>query len=311
MRTVIITAPVHGSLPMALEAKGFTVDYAPEIKPHELLEKIGGAEGLVVTTRMPIGKDLLDKATSLKWVGRLGSGMELIDATYAAQKGIVCFSTPEGNRQAVAEHTLGMLLALMNNIVKAYGEIRKGKWIRNENKGIELSGKTVGIIGYGNTGSAFGRLLSSFDVTILAHDKYKRGFAEGRVKEASLQEVMDHADVVSLHLPLTAETTHYADASFFSALKNKPFFITTCRGQVTDTAALIGALKNGQLAGAALDVLENEHLTSYSSAENEQLNYLLGQPNVILTPHIAGYSEEAFLKMSQVMVEKLAFLSLI
>ncbi len=301
---VIITGQSHPLLAEGLRAMGYTVVDTPTISQEELTAIIEDAVGLVVTTRIAVDRSLLQKAQGLSWIGRLGSGMELIDTAFAAEKGIRCFSSPEGNRLSVAEHALGMLLAVLHRISWSHQEIQQGLWKRNENRGTELSGQCVGIIGYGNTGSEFARLLAPFGVTVLANDINRSNFDNKYVQAASLSDIAARCSVISFHVPLDSTTRQMAGTAFFNSLQNAPVLINTSRGEVVDLAALVQALDAGQLSGAALDVLPNENLSSYQPNENQLLQRMLHRPNVLLTPHIAGYSRESFERMSRVLLEK-------
>ncbi|SHN43008.1 NAD(P)-dependent oxidoreductase [Chitinophaga sp. CF418] len=304
-RKVLITAKVHDYLINKLEEKGYEVSYRPSIAYDEVVAAIPEFMGMIVTTRIKVDKGLIDRAGQLQWIGRLGSGMELIDVPYAESKGIHCASSPEGNCDAVGEQALGMLLSLMNNIQKSNLELRQGIWERDGNRGSELNGRTVGIIGYGNTGGAFARKLRGFDVEILAYDKYKTGFSDKYVQEATMDQLFERADVVSVHLPLTAETHHLVNTAFLQAFKKPIWFINAARGKIVNTDDIVSALEAGTISGACLDVLENEKLSTYSQAEKERFEKLLHMPNVIITPHIAGYSHEASVKMARIVLEKL------
>jgi len=310
-KKVIVTAAVHPFLLATLEQKGFEICFEPTITYDQLRHQISDAVGLIVTTRLSIDAKIIEAAKALKWIGRLGSGMELIDTDLAQSKGMLCVSSPEGNCTAVGEHSLGLLLNLMHRIHSAYGEIKMGQWVRDANRGDELTGKKVGIIGCGHTGTAFAKVLTGFDVELLAHDIQPRALGSQQlpqVKMVQLETIQAQAEVISLHLPLTPLTKHFANTRFFEALQQQPYFLSTCRGGVTSTPALLEALQHQQIRGAGLDVLENEQLDTYNQAEKANLAALMALPNFILTPHIAGYSQEAYYKMCKILLEKLGII---
>jgi D-3-phosphoglycerate dehydrogenase len=265
-------------------------------------------DGVVIRSKIKITKDIIDKATKLKFIARAGAGMENIDVEYAVQKGIKCLHAPEGNRDAVAEQAIGMLLALFNNLIRADKEVREGKWIREGNRGVELMGKTVGIIGYGNMGSAFAERLKGFGVNVLVYDKYKKNFGNEIIKESTLDDLFKNADVLSIHTPLSEETQYMINDSFINSFTKNIYIINTARGKSLNTADLVKNLKTGKVRGACLDVLEYE-MVSFEALDTKQLpeafQYLIQCDNVILSPHIAGWTHESNEKIASVLANKI------
>jgi D-3-phosphoglycerate dehydrogenase len=306
----LITDDVHPLLIEQLQQMGYEVDFRPNTTFEETLETIAPYDGLIINSKIFCGDELLAKAPKLKWVGRLGSGMEVIDTKACDAKGVKYFNSPEGNRNAVAEHALGLLLNLLNNITKSNNEVKAGKWIREPNRGEELSGKTIGIIAFGNTGQAFAKVLRGFDVKVLVYDKYKKGFGTDFVKESTAEEIFAEVDIVSLHLPLTEETKYMANETFFSSFKKPICLVNTSRGKVLQTTALIDALRSGKVKAAALDVLENEKINQLNSDERKWFDDLIKNDQVILTPHIAGWTHESKRKIAEVVVERVRALDL-
>jgi D-3-phosphoglycerate dehydrogenase len=269
---------------------------------------ISVADGIVVRSRFPMDANLLDAAPNLKFIARSGAGMENIDLDYCAKRNIQLFNAPEGNRNAVGEHALGMLLALMNNIFTADAEVRAGKWDRAGNRGIELDGKTVGIIGYGNNGEAFAKKLRGFDVQILAHDKYKSNFGNKFVQESTLEELYANADVISFHIPQNEETLFWANDLFFESIKKPFFLLNLSRGKIVETKALLNAIENGKVLGAGLDVLEFEKASFENFFDGnmpEAFQQLLASKKVILSPHVGGWTNESYFKLSAVLADKI------
>ena len=306
MKALIIDK-VHNLLTDKLNACNIEVDYLPEITRQGILNIIADYEILIIRSKTLIDKKIINRAGKLQIIGRYGAGTEGINKKYCSEKGIKIINSPEGNRNAVAEHAIGLLLSVINKICKANNEIKNGSWNRNDNWGdFELEGKTVGIIGYGNTGSYFAKKLAGFDVEVIAYDKYKSGFAHDYIKEVTLNDIFNYADVISLHIPLTPETKYFADDRFFNSLKKSPVFINTSRGGVTDTKALLNALKNNLISGAGLDVLEYEKSDFENIfSDDSTLQKLTKLDNVIITPHVAGWTNESYRKLAFHLGEKI------
>ncbi len=305
-RKVLIAAPVHEILLQELKDLGYTCDVQENIIQANILDQLSQYEGIVTSTRLQIDKAFIDKATQLKWIGRMGSGMEVVDVAYATTKDIQCFSSPEGNANAVAEQALGMLLALQHKIASAHTEMQQGLWLREENRGVEIEGLTAGIIGYGNNGSAFAKKLKAMDVKVLALDKYKQGFGEeGIVECKDLEQIYAEADIISFHLPLTAETTHYFNDQFLQHMR-KPFvLLNLSRGKIVSQTSLYRGLTSGKIKAAALDVWEQEPPSKMENDDKEIYKKLISMPNFIGTPHVGGYTFQALYKMSFFLAEKI------
>lgn len=298
---VLITDHVHELLIQKLISSSYQVDYYPDIDNQYIKSIIHQYHVVVINTRTPFNREMIDLSKTLRLIVRLGSGLDIIDCEYADQKGIHVCNTPEGNRQAVAEHALGLLLGLLNRIVISNEQVKSLTWRREENRGIEIEGKTLGIIGFGNTGSSFAKLLSGFNLKILAYDKYKQRFAENyrNVIETDMTEIFRNCDVLSLHIPLTSETVHLCDMNFFKRFEKDIFLLNTSRGKIIKTSDLISCIRSGKIKGAALDVLENENPGSYNGNEKLMYEQLFSFSNVIVTPHIAGWSVESKEKIAE------------
>ena len=304
MKKVLFVDTVHPMLWEELEKEGFHCIEAYSLSKEEVKAISSDTYGIVIRSRFKIDAPFLDACQELRFIARAGSGMENIDEEFATSKGIACLNAPEGNRQAVAEHALGMLLSLFNTLNTADLEVRQGLWKREENRGIELNGKTVGIIGYGHNGSAFADVLSGFGVKLLAYDKYKSNYSEKAI-ESDMQTIFNEADILSLHIPLTDETHHLVNDEFIQRFKKPFYLINTSRGQCVKTVDLLDAMQDGKVLGACLDVLEDEK-TSFEKLENSvDFQRLIQSKKVILSPHVAGWTKESKLKLAQVLLQKI------
>ena len=295
---ILIADRTHEVLEDKLREAGFVVSVEPDHDYESLVAAAQGCVGLVVRSKVIIDSKFIDRVPSLSCIGRVGAGMETIDVEYAESKGISCLNSPEGNRDAVGEHAVGLLLALLDNIARADAEVRQGLWRREANRGIELGSLTVGIIGYGNMGQSFAKRLSGFGCRVVIYDKYK--------EIGTLEEVQREADVVSFHVPLTDETHHYLDTGFIEAMA-KPFFVVnTARGAVVDTEALVQGMERGKVRGAALDVLEYENMQADGLGDVPvSMQYLMRSPLTVLTPHVAGWTVESKYKLAAVLADKM------
>ncbi len=299
---------VHPILWQRLEEGGYTCVAGYSLNREELKKRCANAEGIVIRSRIQLDKNFIDSCSGLKWIARSGAGMENIDITYASSKGIHCINSPEGNKDAVGEQAIGMLLMLFNNLIQANEEVRQGIWKREENRGVELAGKTVGIIGYGNMGRAFAKKLTGFDCKILVHDKYLSGFGTQQIHEVGVEAIQEEADVISFHLPLTEETHYYFDEQFVEECAKPIYLINTARGQIVKTEALINGLYTGKVLGSCLDVLEFEQFNFEQLHTNElpeAFRELIASNRVILSPHIAGWTHESYYKLSSVLADKI------
>jgi D-3-phosphoglycerate dehydrogenase len=300
---ILIVDDLHPAFKERAAILGYEVDDRPLITRAETLSIISNYAGIAVRTKFLIDRELLDAATNLRFVARAGAGLDNIDVEFAESKSITLLNAPEGNRDAVGEHTIGLLLNLANKFRHADRQIRSGIWDREGNRGWELKGKTVGIIGYGFMGQSFAQRLSGFGVRVIAYDKYKTGFSDEYATEVSMEEIVKHSDVLSLHIPLTAETRQMVNGEYFFHFRKPIFFLSTARGEITNTQAVIQGIRTGKILGAGLDVLEVEKFPQLG--EQPWYDDLACNSKVILTPHVAGWTVDSYRKISEVLADKL------
>jgi D-3-phosphoglycerate dehydrogenase len=302
---ILVTEDIHQIYFDELASANILVDDRSNINSREELKTLLPLyDGFLVRSKFFVDEDLIAGAQNLKLIARAGAGMDNIDEIYCQENKITLINAPEGNRDAVAEHVIGMLLNLMRHISKSNAEIKNGIWLREENRGIEIGGKTIGIIGYGNTGKALAKKLSGFGVQVIAYDKYLTNYSDQFVQEVSLNELQNRADIISIHVPLTVETKYLIDAAFLSNLKTGVVILNASRGPVLQTAALIQYINNGKVAYAALDVLENEKIDQLNAAEQATFDLLCKESKVLLTSHIAGWTEASYYKIASVLAQK-------
>lgn len=302
---ILIIDEMHLSIIPLLENAGYKVDFRPEIDRPEIENIIKEYVGLIIRSKTPMDKTLLGKAVNLRFIARAGAGLDKIDLKYLEERDIKLFHAAEGNKDAVGEQAIGMLLCLFNHISRADQEVRKGIWKREENRGVELQGKTVGIIGYGNMGEAIARKLSGFDVNILAYDKYKSGFGTFHVTEVGFRQLQGEVDILSMHVPLTPETRNFLTMEVLEQFVKPFYFINTARGEIISFDTLNAAMDRGIILGAVLDVLENEKFSTFTKAQKVSFEKLAARENVVFSPHIAGWTHQSYEKINQVLLAKI------
>lgn len=307
---ILIIDDMHISIIPLLEKQGHEVTYQPTIAKEAILGKIADYQGIIIRSKLKLDKHFFEKANQLKFIGRAGAGLDQIDLEEVEKRSIQLFNAPEGNCDALGEHALAMLLSLLNNLKKGDAEIEQGIWNREGNRGYELSNRTIGIIGYGFMGQAFAKKAKSFGCNILAYDKYKTNYSDEYAQQATLSQIFEKCDVLSLHIPLTDETNHWLNESFFKQFQKPFWLINTARGQVLVLNDLIKSLENGLILGAGLDVLENEKFKTLTEKQLNTLNKLNNFSNVILSPHVGGWSFESYEKISSVLAKKINGISL-
>lgn len=309
-REILIADEMHLSIIEMLEEIGYKPDYQPNINREEILKVINSYAGLIIRSKTKIDKDFLSHVNNLKFIGRAGAGLDLIDIEEVTKKNIKIFAANEGNRIAVAEHVLGMILTLFNRLNIADREVRQKVWKREENRGIELFGKTVGLIGFGNNGKETAKRFQAMGCKVLFYDKYLTENSVDYATQSSMSEIFEKSDILSLHIPLTDETNKMVNDTFFKNFKKKIYFINAARGEIVLLQDLVENLKSGKILGACLDVLENEKLQKLTDEQQKTFDYLVSKENVLLTPHIAGWTHESYIKINEVLVEKIKQLNL-
>ncbi|HYV90265.1 MAG TPA: NAD(P)-dependent oxidoreductase [Chitinophagales bacterium] len=308
-KKVLITEDLHPFLVRGLENLGYECDERFGILQQEVTPIIHLYHGIVVATRIIVGREIIERASSLKFIARAGSGMENIDVVYAEAKNISCISSPEGNANSVGEHAAALLLAIFHNITQSFLQTRNEQWLVEENRVHELDGRTIAIIGYGNTGKAFAKKLPPFNMKVLAYDKYLRNYGDAFAEEAEMKRIFDEAEIISFHVPLTEETKWMIDTQYLQRFKEQIHLINTSRGKIIRHKDLLECIHNGKVLDAALDVYENENLTSHTQEERNLFRELINTGRVIFTPHVAGKSFESKKKIAEVLLKKISSLS--